>query len=165
MVLQGLPAVIRAEIFPTKEAWSFKVRWDRNKEDIRQLWSKIQEKVMKTLVEKGSKVSGIAFGSLDGSTRVADEDDLMSFIENAIDDEEAIQLRAITQVRIDVTTTNTSGCRAVFDTDRFCLRCLPSVRRRCFGILHMLLCRGKLFCLLCLPRAQHNNYVWTSSTR
>ena len=98
MLSQGVPAVC-VDIFPPNEGWFIRVRWDRKTDDIGQLWSKILTKVTKSMATNSSKVSGIAFGSLVGSMRVTDEDDLMSLIESAGDDGETkIQLRAIIQV-------------------------------------------------------------------
>ena len=102
MVLQG-SAAIRVDIFPPKGAWRFSVRWNRHKEDIGQLWSKMQKKIAKKISSNGPKNSEIQFSSLDGNIRVEDEDDLLDFIENAIEDgEDRIQLRAINvEVQID----------------------------------------------------------------
>ena len=95
MVLQGSPA-IRVDVFPPKGTWSYKLRWKRHKEDIGQLWSKMQTKIAKKLPSNRPENSEIEFSSLDGSSRIEDEDDLLDFIENAIEDgEDRIQLRAI----------------------------------------------------------------------
>ena len=112
MLLQELPAVC-VDIFPPNEGWFIRVRWDRKADDVGQLWSKILTKVTKSMATNSSKVSGIAFGSLVGSMRVTDEDDLMSLIESAGDDGETkIQLRAIIQVHSTYfTCTSIEGCR------------------------------------------------------
>ena len=95
LCLQAL-AAIRLEIFPPKGAWSYKLRWNRNKKDLGQLWSKIENRIAKTLPANDSKKSEVVFSSLDGSSRVEDEDDLLTLMENAIDDgEDTIKLRAI----------------------------------------------------------------------
>ena len=101
MVLQG-PAAIRVEILPPKGTWKFNLRWNRHKEDIGELWSKIQRKLGKKLLKNGPEDSEIMLSSSDGSL-IEDEDDLLSFIENAVDDgEDRIQLRAINvEVQID----------------------------------------------------------------
>ena len=102
MVLQ-VPAAIRVEIFPLKGAWRFNLRWKRDKEDIGQFWSKIQNKIAKQLPTNGPEKSEVVFTSVDSTIRVEDEDDLLDFIENAADDgEDRIQLRAMdVEVQID----------------------------------------------------------------
>ena len=102
MVLQG-PAAIRIEIFPPKGAWRFGFRWKRDKEDVGQLWSKIQRKLANKLPKNAPKDSEIAFSSLDGIL-IEDADDLLDYVENAEEDgENRIQLRA---VNVEVPTPN-----------------------------------------------------------
>ena len=109
-----MPVTVYVDIFPPKAPWSYRVPWDKNKEDIGQLWSKILTRMSEHLVANGCKVSGsgIGFSSLDESSRVENEDDLMSCIQSAIDGgDPKIQLRAIVQVRTNVAFTRTDRRR------------------------------------------------------
>ena len=88
---------MHVDIFAPHRKQKFRLRWDPAQQQVGQLWSRIQTKIVKTLARKGLKVSkdDVAFVSLDGDTVVEDEDDLQDFVALARDvGSSSVQLRA-----------------------------------------------------------------------
>ena len=88
---------MHVDIFAPHQKRKFRLRWDPAQQQVGQLWSRIQTKIVKTLARKGLKVSkdDVAFVSLDGDTVVEDEDDLQDFVALARDaGSSSVQLRA-----------------------------------------------------------------------
>ena len=92
--------IVHIDIYLPGDSWCFPVRWEPLKQDVAQIWSKLGTKVTTKVSQNGSQVDKIAFSSLDGKIRVADEDEFAAFIERALETQSqassfVIQLRAI----------------------------------------------------------------------